>query len=154
MPGSLLHVGELRRNRRRIDIPLDDGNSVYIEYRPAALTEGLRLEMQAVLESDDDASNDDGADNWQKMAVITHFLLAVIAEWDVLDKAGRPIPLTAEAFRDALDYEEQLFLFSTITEDSRLGERTGSDSLTPSASTLSPTGKPGKTRRRSRNGSH
>jgi hypothetical protein len=136
MPGTL---GQLRRNRRRIDVPLDDGNSIFIEYRPGALTEGLRLEYETAMA--------DTAEEWEKATFIRHFLLTVIEAWDVVDAEGQVIPLTEDGFIHKVGYDDQIFLMETIRADADMGEANGANSATPSSSTSSPKARRATSRR-------
>lgn len=142
MPGSL---GQLVHNRRRIDIPLDDGNSIYIVYRPMALTPRLMEDFEA--------AQNERMTRRRQITLMSGYLLAVIEEWDALDKAGKVIPLTKEGFAENVDYEQQLALFQLITEDSHMGEANGANSSTPSDSTSSPMATRATSRRRRRHGS-
>ncbi len=126
MPGTL---GQLRRNQRRIEVPLDDGNSIFIVYRPGALTEGLRLEYETAMA--------DTTDTWQQTTFMRHYLLTVIEAWDVIDNLGA-IPLTDEAFRTRVGYEDMVFLMETIQTDATMGEANARNSLPPSESPSKP----------------
>lgn len=130
MPASL---SQLVRNKRRIDIPLEDGASIFIEYRPAAITPRLEEELNA--------ARTDAADRVQVFAAVTHYLLAVISAWDALDADGNVIPLTAQGFHDSVDYDSLMFLWDTITDDANMGETNGANSQTPSESTSKPKAK-------------
>lgn len=130
MPASL---SQLVRNKRRIDIPLEDGASIFIEYRPAAITPRLEEEINAARE--------DAATKEQVFTAVAHYLLTAISAWDVLDTSGNVIPLTAEGFHDHVDYESLMLLFDTITTDAQMGEATGANSQTPSESTSKPKAK-------------
>lgn len=145
MPATL---GQLIRNRRRIDISLEDGSSIFIEYRPAALTERLRLEFEAAQE----AAHAGTATGEQVITVMRDYLLSVIAAWDILDRNGTVIPLTEAGFRDHVDYEAMTFLMQTIMEDSHMGEANGARPSTPSGSTSSRVTKRATSRRHSRTG--
>ena|SRR5690242_14459928 len=144
MPGTL---GQLIRNRRRIDIPLGDGNSIFIEYRPAAITPRLEEELNA--------ARADAADRKQVFAAVTNYLLAVISQWDVTSKrTGEVIPLTPEGFYDDVDYDELMFLWDTITDDANMGEANGANSSEPSESTSKPMEPQATKPRPSRRGTH
>lgn len=130
MPGTL---GQLIRNKRRIDIPLEDGASIFIEYRPAAITPRLEEELNA--------ARADAATSEQVFAAVTDYLLAVISAWDALDTSGNIIPLTVQGFHDAVDYESLMFLWDTIWNDASMGETNGANSQTPLESTSKPKAK-------------
>lgn len=140
MPGTLT---QLMRNRARVNIPLSDGSSIYIDYRITALTPRLKAEFTAAQSGEHEEA---------ALDLVTRFLTTVVIDWDLLDEAGQPIPPTAEGLQD-VDYEAQMILFNAIWEHMQLGKPTGTPPSTPSASPSSPTATQATSRRSSRTGS-
>jgi hypothetical protein len=137
MPASL---GQLTANRARLERTFDDGESFYIEYRPANITPRQMHQINVVkgrvwdtlTEAEQEASID------ATVRLLADSLIAT----DATTSAGEPIVCTYEGLQD-VSYIDLTALLDLILEDQRLGKATGSEkslasSTPPLASLPSP----------------
>src|SRR5690242_17195394 len=144
MPATL---AQLARNRARVIIGDEDGDHIYVDYRPGAITPRTIQAAQRFQGADFEALSAD--DKAEALSAMPRMLASAMLGWDLLDNDGHPIPPTLEGLQD-VDYAVQSLILQAITDHQRLGEQTGAKSLTPSASTSRHEAKPATSRHRSR----
>lgn len=136
MPASL---SQLTSNRARLERRFDDGESFFIEYRPAQLTPRQLHRIQALR----DRAWDDLLPTEQEEALdaTTRLLADALIATNALDSQNRPIVPTLEGLQD-VSYVDQAALLQLIQEDQRMGEANGngrSPALSTPTSASAPT---------------
>jgi len=102
MPVSITH---LVRDRRTVTVPVGDEH-LTITYRPGGVTAETEARLRQY------------ADDQRGGAALVALLTDCLVEWDLLDEAGKPLPINAKV----LSSLPTLFLnqvVQTITEDMR-----------------------------------
>ena len=156
MPASL---SQLSSNRARLERTFDDGESFYVEYRPAQLTPRQLHRIQALRQRPwDELTPDEQA---EALESTTKLLAETLIATDALDSQNRPIVCTLDGLQD-VSYTDQAALLQLIQENQRLGEGTGTGnsgasstpiSVSAPMETSSPASANGISSRPSRNGS-
>ena len=102
MPVSITH---LVRDRRTVTVPVGD-ESLTVTYRPSGFTTETETRLRQY------------ADDQRGGAALVALLTDCLVEWDLLDEAGKPLPINAKV----LSGLPTLFLVQVvraITEDMR-----------------------------------
>jgi len=102
MPVSITH---LVRDRRTVTVPVGD-ESLTVTYRPGGFTPETEARLRQY------------ADDQRGGAALVALLADCLVEWDLLDEAGKPLPINAKA----LSSLPTLFLsqvVQAISEDMR-----------------------------------
>lgn len=94
-----ISAGALKRNVRALSIAVGD-DSVRVEYRPGAITQTLVDEIAKA----------------EEQRPLMTFLVAVLAQWDVLDDDGQALPINEVVLAD-LPLEFLRLVRDAILED-------------------------------------
>jgi len=156
MPASLSAIVS---NRARLERTFDDGESFYIDYRPAQLTPRqmhLAQSAQAFQNRDwEEMSDAERAEAREASDAITRYLAATLIATNLLDSQQRPIVCTLEGLED-VSYGDQQALLVMIQEDQKLGKAngTGKSPVSFSGTLVSPPMGQEATSPQSLNGTH
>ena len=121
MPANL---SNLSANHARLDRDFGNGQTLFIEYRPALITPRQLHRLQALQGRAWDTLST-GEQN-ELMDSTTQMLADCVIAWDLLDANDQPIPSTLEGLQD-VDYVSQAALLQMITEDQQQSKPTGSE---------------------------
>lgn len=137
MPASL---AQLTTNTARLERHFPDGESFFIEYRPADMTPRQMHLIQA--NKDRRFSDLTPAEQAEALDAITRVLANLLVATDATTSAGEPIVCTYEGLQD-VSYTDQTALLDLIIEDQRLGKTNETEnspaSSTPISVSITPT---------------
>ena len=125
MPATL---GQLVRNLKRIDIPLEEGASLFIVYRPGAITPKMEARLQEFKGRDTKTLTPE-EQNRAKSAILD-YIEATVYDWDLNypvspeHPKGGKVPPNRDGLGDMF-YDELIWLVEQIQGDQNTGEANG-----------------------------
>ncbi len=102
-----MSVGHLIKDRRKLVLEEDEGESLTVVYTPVGIAPALLSEVAEAEASQDGVRN---------IALICEALSQVILEWDLVDEHGNTIPLTKDAIMQ-LPVAAILFIWRSLVGD-------------------------------------
>lgn len=121
-------LGQLIRNRKRLEIPLEQGDPLVIIYRPAAITPRLEARLTEFKDRDEDSLTDE--EKQRAKAAVLDYFEATLDDWnleyprDDEHPEGGKVPPTREGIGDMF-YDELMWLIEKIQDDQTAGEAAG-----------------------------
>jgi hypothetical protein len=100
-----------KHNTRVVTLKTNDGGRFNVTYRPGAISPQMSREVQHLAESD------------SEIIGMYEMAAAIIADWELEDDNGQPIPVTAEAM-ESNDIDTPLlnWIMERVIEDAKPGE--------------------------------
>lgn len=121
-------LGQLVRNRKRLEIPLEQGDPLIITYRPAAITPRMEERLTEFKGRDEDSLTDE--EKHRAKAAVLDYFEATLDDWNLEypkspeHPKGGKVPPTREGISD-MYYDELMWLIEKIQGDQTAGEANG-----------------------------